>query len=201
VAEIPKNIAQFVARDLVFITGGAGVLASVLYWLDRSPIRDLPSGYLVLVLGISYAVGFATQEAFHFLCLVTTKNVYSPNRILVWMFERYDHSKWPSGIEATDDDELRSFQRANPPEAHWYANHQRVITHMMIGATLAPCAFISGVLVLLKCIEECSRDPLVLGVACILLSLVLWPIGWLKAMQMTGREVARLRAAGQSRPT
>ncbi len=196
--DIPKGLAQFLARDLVFMAGGSGVTASFLHWLDRLPDKETPAPYFFLALGVSYAVGFALQESFTAIGLVTTRNVYKPRRILKWLFRRYDHLAWRDSISQTDDAQLRRFFQDTEQSEQWWATHQRIITHMMIGTTLAPCALVSAILLLKKswpvfgrCLETEARA---MGLACLALALLLWPFGWLKAMQKTVREVQQFEA-------
>jgi hypothetical protein len=62
--ELPRNVREFIVRDLIYIAGGGLVIVSFLYRFDRLPDQDTPLAFYLLGAGAAYVVGSALQDIF-----------------------------------------------------------------------------------------------------------------------------------------
>jgi hypothetical protein len=180
--EIPKGIGEFIARDLVFMAGGALVTASVLFRFDRLPTQDTPAAYYLLALAASYAIGFVIQETFSVLRIVTTQHVEHATRPMKWLYRLYTGEQW-SDCKRPARTILRTSLDALSERGR--AAHERVITHMMIGSTLGPSCLLSAVFTFSKWCESSGGFALTLALGGFVAGLLLLLVNQLKAMQVS----------------
>jgi hypothetical protein len=70
--DLIQVLRRFVARDLVYLTGGGCVVASFLYALGRLPSGSEHTVFYILLAGIAYVMGHALQDGFSLLPGFTT---------------------------------------------------------------------------------------------------------------------------------
>jgi len=104
--ELPKNIRQFIVRDLVFLTGGGSVLTSFLYCFDRLPRKETPVAFYLLGAGVAYVIGCALQDLFSIARIVTTGPVPRPGKFLQFIYRSFTGEEW-TDLERFDPSEAR----------------------------------------------------------------------------------------------
>ena len=88
--ELVKAFRHFIARDALYIVGGASVCVSALYGFGRLPKGDMPTWSLILGVGVTYGVGYAIHELLSLIRVVTTAPVLTPGRLLRALYRRCD---------------------------------------------------------------------------------------------------------------
>ena len=73
--DLAKLLERFIARDLIFVTGGGLVIASFLHLVNRLPTTGHSNVFYALLVGLAYFVGLAMQDLFSLFGLVTTATV------------------------------------------------------------------------------------------------------------------------------
>ncbi|MHC4169625.1 MAG: RING finger protein [Planctomycetota bacterium] len=183
--ELPRNVREFVVRDIIYIIGGGSVIVSFLYCFDRLPNEGTPVAFYFLGAGIAYVVGCAIQDLFSIIRLVTTGPVERPGGFIRRVYRRFTGEEW---LELKDFDPgqvrqaLRSVLKNDEVRA---ARYERAISGMILATTMAPCTFLSGSLILLRTICSPSAFDFAVAAAALLLSLGLFVLAWLKAVQIT----------------
>jgi len=198
-AELPKNLREFLARDLIYIVGGSSVIVSFLYRFDRIPDSSTPIAFYMLGAGLGYVVGYALQDLFSILRLVTTAQVTKPNRLLRWAYARFAGEPWEE-LPPLKSNEIGPGLRRFLNDDFTRARYERSITHMMVGTTIGPCILLSSFLIFWRWLVGRSQFDLVLSIVSLVLSVVLFLLSWIKAMQVTridARAVADRQAASE----
>ena len=198
--ELVRTLKNFIVRDIIYIIRGASVILSFLYLFNRICfITGSDSTFVWLfAIGISYVIGYCIQEFFSLIRFVTTANYFQPWRPIKWLYRLSQHEEW-EGIfpDITDEQnpqqeisrkmseaDIKINEKASPDNK---AFRERITSHMMIGTTIGPCGFVSGILLLIKaCIlnRNCSREFNIWLTICVLLiSILLILFGWIKGLQ------------------
>lgn len=183
--ELPRNVREFVVRDIIYIIGGGSVLTSFLYCFGRLPNESTPVAFYFLGAGIAYVIGCAIQDLFSIVRLVTTGPVEKPGRFIRCVYRRFTGEEW---LDLKDFDlgrvrqALRSLLKNDEARA---ARYERAISGMILATTMAPCTLLSGVLVLLRAICSPSAFDFAVAAASLVLCVGLFVLAWLKAVQIT----------------
>ncbi len=201
--ELIRALRHFIARDVLYVVGGGSVILSFLYFFDQLPdASSVSTAMYLLAAGIAYVVGYTIQEAFSLTGLLTSSYVTAPGRLVRFLYGRFTGRQWT--LES-DFDPLRANVTisAYADELNLVELH-RIIALRQAGTTTASSGFVCAVLLGAKAF--CNRAPfdITLAVAVLVLSLVAWALGWIKAAQQTQymrqlspmAERARLRAEG-----
>lgn len=194
-SELVKTLRYFIIRDMIYIIGGGIVLASVfdgVYGLDR--LDNPPVALWLLLGGVAWVVGYALQDGSGLVRLSSTLYTPQPNVIIKKLYllftrERWDDSQLAISVLATTWCETK--------DEHMLAEGQRIIHLMMVGTTMAPCLAVAAVVFLGRHWGSFPSAKWLLGISGLVLSFVLWALGWVKNLQLT-TYVARLHA-GMSR--
>jgi hypothetical protein len=194
ISDLPKSIRDFLGRDLIYIVGGGTVITSFLYSFNRLPIDDIPLAFTLLGIGLSYVIGYAIQDLFSILRIVTTAQVPKPNRFLKWAYNRFENRSWEELPECNFNDvgqALESFLNNDRSKSHY----ERTISLLMLGATIGPCMSIAFIFIFVRwCLCPNSFD-FVLFILSLLFGCVLVILCWLKAMQITRIDVKAVNAS------
>lgn len=181
---LPKNLREFIVRDIVYIVGGGMVLVSLLYRFDRLPDEEMPLVCYLIGGGVAYVVGNALQDVFSVFRFVTTAPVLRMGRFWKWIYRRFTNDQWtdigdfdPARVERA----VRRLRREDPSYA---AGYERVISGLILAATMAPCTLVSGVLVGCRWLEYRSAFDLHLSVMALALDAGLVVLNRLRAAQM-----------------
>jgi len=204
--ELVRALKNFIVRDIIYIIGGASVILSFLYLFNRiCIITDSDCTFVWLfAIGISYVIGYCLQESFSLLRFVTTANYFQPRFPLTWLYRRSQHEEW-KGIfpDITNgpncQEEIYKKMREADMEINEKASpdnktfRERITYHMMIGTTIGPCAFVSGIILLIKAFilnRNCARELntyLTIGVVIVVLVIVACLLlDWIKGFQFIG---------------
>ncbi|MBL7146890.1 MAG: hypothetical protein ISS76_21815 [Phycisphaerae bacterium] len=184
-AELPRNVREFLVRDLIYIIGGSSVITSFLYLFDRLPNENTPLAFYLLGAGIAYMIGSSLQDLFSILKVVTTGPVEYPNKIIRGIYQRFTGEKWtelkefdPSKVRTA----LRSILKNNEARA---ASYERAISGMILSTTMCPCTLVSSLLIFLKWLASCSSFDLAVALMSFFLSVGMFTLAWLRATQVT----------------
>lgn len=195
--ELIKSLRYFITRDFIYMVGGASVIASFLYRFDRLPSEKTHAAMLIFAAAISYVLGHAIQDISAVLLpfMTTQEQVYlktevegvtkNINKRAKRLYEKFTRRKWEDVEKKVYDDMLRCFREFSENEKYKikWVEYQRLITLQMLGTTMSPCAFLSGILVLTKWLTSHTGFDITLGVVSIILSLGLLCLGWIKGAQ------------------
>lgn len=130
--EFPKDVREFIARDLVFLVGGSCVVGSFLYRFYKPPDQDTPIIYYLLAAGVAYVIGYALQDGFSVLRIVTTATVKKPGDLQKWLYKRFTGDDW-DGVEQLDWKHVSSAVETKFHNDFYRAAYQRAVTLMMVG--------------------------------------------------------------------
>lgn len=157
--ELVKAIKQFIYRDVLFILGGSSVLSTALYFLiDLDPkclafkdiltTKGIPTAVYILGAGFAFVVGYAVQDFFSVVGLVTTADRFSPNCLVKCMYERFVRTDWQDLPEFDPEDVTRKIDTIKCEQAR--VRLERIIALMQIGTTVGPCFLVSAVFLVLR---------------------------------------------------
>lgn len=179
--ELLKALKDFLARDLIFLAGGATVVTSLLYVLRRLPSADDHVALYFLLAGLSYFVGYAVQDSFGILRVVTTR----PPRALRWhmplLYWLYTGDRWCDVNRTVDFATVE--QRISQNE--WQrVQFERMITLQQVGSVGGPSALVASCILAFRGWAGVG-DPFArtLTVAGFTLGVILAHLAWLKAAQ------------------
>ncbi len=200
--DLPRNVREFVVRDLIYIAGGGMVLTSFLYRFDRLPDKDIPFAFYLLGAGIAYVIGNALQDIFGITRLVTTADVRRLGCLGKWFYRRFNITRW-TDIQKFDPTEVgRAIRELNRKDRAYAAVYERAIAGLILASTMAPCILISSLLVWSQWWVHHDPFDFWLGVMSLPLASGLFVLARLRAAQVT-RNGARapddLNAFGRSR--
>jgi len=197
--ELVKALKNFIVRDIIYIIGGASVIITFLYLFGKIDTirKETPTVIYLFIAGISYVIGYCIQELFSFLHIVTTASYFKPCAVQKWLYHCLTLSKWKEialNENQLDEAELLIQEKACTDTK---ADRERIISLMMVGTTMGPCTFVSGILLVIGAIainlNFCCRPTRVtvntcfdlkLGITFLLASLLLIILGWIKGMQL-----------------
>ena len=220
--ELAKVFKNFIYRDIVYIIGGFSVILTFLHTIGKICLLtkiDCTAGYLYLA-GIGYVIGYCIQDTASWIGIVTTAGYFKPGPIRIWFYERFTREKWENVFpdindQKKEDREKKIFQRLKETEfkikKKHRAEHERIISLMLIGTTIGPCGLISAFLLLCKIVRWIlckyfivflkslpKLDSLIsavfteellfdigLAVGIIAVSVCLIILGWVKGMELT----------------
>jgi len=181
---LPKSIRDFIGRDVVYVIAGGVLLSSVLYRFDCLPSRDTPLAFYILGIGLAYVVGFALQDLFSIIGLVTTAQVTKPCRLQIWLYERFEKKPWKQ-LAVTEFENVGSALNKYLKSEIARAHYERTITHMIVGASVGPCMLISSSMILWRWCVHHHQIDLTVSIMSFILSIGLILLSWVKAMQIT----------------
>lgn len=178
--ELIQALRRFVARDLVYLTGGACVVASFGWAAQRLPSRDNHAAVYLLLAGISYIVGHALQDGFSLLPGFTTTIPHKLNWYQRFFYKRLTRTDWEDVPEALDftaaEDQLDDERQLGDLE-RFTVLHQ-------LASTVGPCALVSSVFLGIAWYRGVdSPFSLALGVSALSIGLLMSHLAWAKAGQ------------------
>ncbi len=144
--EIPRHLGHFISRDIGYALGGVGVEVCLLYKFDRLQHLDTSLASVLFVAAVGWAIGIALQILFSTIGLVTTVWVRMPNSTSIWFYHRLTGQNWKT-VNCKVDEANRALRKVLKDE-YRRAHYERLVTHVIAGASLAPCALVSSGLLL-----------------------------------------------------
>ena len=193
--ELPKNVREFIFRDIIYIVGGGIVLISFLYRFDCLPNQNTPVVFYLLGAGLSYVIGLSIQDLFSIARLVTTAKYEKPNRLVRCMYRRFYNEKWKDLPELNSNEVLpavRKLLRNDLRRAHY----ERMISGLILASTMGPCMLISSLLIFWKWSVSCSGFDFAVFVTSLVLSIGLFALAWLRAANVTRTDADALAEYG-----
>jgi hypothetical protein len=179
VEELVRALSRFIARELVYVMGGASVVGSFLLVFGRLPSANDHIVLYLLLAAISYVVGYVLQDAF---CLLPILPTEAPKR-LNWygaaIYKLYARRPWrdiPAGTDFEEAEEALKDERQ-------IASVERIIFFQIVGTAIGPCWFVCAVLFFLSWGASKSRFELALAVAALAMAVLLGHLAWVKAGQ------------------
>ena len=182
--ELPKNIREFIVRDLIYVVGGGVVLTSFLYRFDRLPDGDTPVAFYLLGAGIAYVVCNVLQDVFSIFRLVTTAPVFKLGKSWRWIYRRFTNEAWKEIDNFNPGQTRRAIRSLRRKDPGYAADYERVISGLILAATMAPCTLMSALLVLWKCLVCPNQFDVCLFAALLALSVGLFVLARLRAARM-----------------
>lgn len=220
--ELAKVFKNFIYRDIVYIIGGSCVILSFLHLFDKTCIirKDTHTAIYLFLAGLAYVIGYCVQDTASWMGIVTTSSYFKPGPIRIWFYEHFTREKWENVFpnikdQKKEDREKKIFQRLKETEfkikKKHRAEHERIISLMLIGTTIGPSGLVSAFLLLCKIIRWIlckyfmvflkslpKLDFLIsavftkellfdigLAVGIIAVSVCLIILGWVKGMELT----------------
>jgi hypothetical protein len=196
--ELPRNVREFIVRDLIYIVGGGMVLASFLYRFDRLPDKDTPLAFYLLGAGIAYVVGNALQDIVSIFRLVTTAPVLKLGRPWRWIYRQFTNEDWKDINTFDRVQTQRAVRSLRKKDQGYAAGYERLISGVILAATMAPCTFVSSLLVWSRWWAWRNRFDLWLGGFSLILSLGVFVLARMRAAQMARADA---EAAEEGRAT
>jgi hypothetical protein len=182
--ELPRNVREFVVRDLIYIAGGGMVLVSFLYRFDRLPDKDTPLAFYLLGAGIAYVIGNALQDIFSIFGVVTTAPVFKLGKRWSWIYRRFTNDDWKDISNFDPVRTQRAIRSLRRKDRGFAAEYERVISGLILAATMTPCTLASGLLVLWRWLVSRNQFDLSLGTVSLVLSSGLFVLARVRAAQM-----------------
>jgi hypothetical protein len=177
--ELLKSLSRFFTRDVIFIIGGATIIAAFAYCLDVWK-WDISWPYLLFIAGISYALGWATQDLFCLFGIATTANYFEAGRFARFVYKRYQKKPWKQPKQF-DTNKVRTKVDFAPLAIH--SRLERFITLKLLGMTMGPCTLICTGLLLLRAINTKAVIDYTLSTSALISSFVFISLGWVKACE------------------
>lgn len=183
--ELPKNVREFIVRDLIYIVGGGIVLTSFLYRFDRLPNRETPLAFYLLGAGMSYVVGSTIQDMFSIFRLVTTAHVDKMRQPFKWFYKLLTKEVW-NDIEDFDPSKVRQAIRflKNNDQA-FASSYERNISLLILRATMAPCTMIASLIIWSQWYMCRNQFDFCLALITLFLSVVLFVLARLSSAKVT----------------
>ena len=178
--ELVKTLRHFITRDLIFLVGGGSVVASFVYTFGLPPTSKDPVVLYLLVVGISYVLGYALQDASGLLHVLPTTAPRKLNRYQRWFYKCYTREPWQD-IPGTTN-----FQRAEEGLQHGrqIAWLERITSLRQVCTTVAPCWVVSAGLLGIRRWQKGGQDfDLPAAFAGLCIAVVLGHLAWVKAAQ------------------
>jgi hypothetical protein len=144
-----RALGTFLTRDMIYVLGGFSVYMSfvTVSGQDVSIFLDdeIPGIALLFFLGLSYVIGFAVQELFSFLRLVTTSALFEPGRIVRFLYWCYVHEEWRP-TESLDP--YLACVKINEARLtpQTFNEIERTVRLLLFSATTGSCAVLSGLI-------------------------------------------------------
>jgi len=182
--ELPRNVREFIVRDLVYIVGGGMVIMSFLYRFDRLPDKDTPLACWLLVAGVAYVVGNAVQDIFSISRIVTTAPVVKLGKWGSRIYRRFTNEVWVDISNFDPDQTRRAIRSLRKKDCGYAAEYERVVSGLILAATMTPCMFISGLLVSWRWFVSRDQFDLWLGAVAVILTFGLFMLVRIRAAQM-----------------
>lgn len=188
--ELVKALRYYVSRDLVFLVSGGAVVATFLYVFAPTSIGfdKWPTLGYALAAGIAYVIGYAIQDVFSVVRLVTTAPG-NPGCLMRCVYRCFTRECW-----RPVDVSKEGMKRLYVQQTKWerasaegrVPDYERVVMLMQIGTSGGPCAGICAVLLLSRWwFQSSGKFDLALGVGAAGLAVILFLLGRLKRAQMT----------------
>ncbi|SRR6266851_7063836 len=186
--ELAKTLRYYVARDLVFLVSGGSVVVTFLYVF---PFAGNPGNWptisYALAAGIAYVLGYALQDFFSMLRIVTTAPLRQPWCVMRCVYFLFERRHWEPLREDQDMNflyrQLDEWDRASARgEAPAY---ERLVMLMQIGTSGGPCAFVCAGLLGWKAHRSCLTFDIAFSIGAGIFGAALLILGRLKAAQMT----------------
>jgi hypothetical protein len=178
--KLAKSIRNFIIRDIIYILGGTAVILSFLHvWgkIDVSKktidITVIPKSaniiFYVLGIALAYAVGYCLQEVFSLLHIVKTANYFKPRFPLRWLYRGLYGERWTAIFPDIPKGRRRRWEVTKRlRQANIIINEKAsqddkihrewTASFIMICTTLGPCALVSGLLLLWKCLPTFLKN-------------------------------------------
>jgi hypothetical protein len=146
--EILKPFKDFLTRDVIFITGGSLIISTVIYIRGLEiDYEKIPLPIYIVIALLGHSIGFAIMQLFNGLRIINITTIQNPNTVDRLIYRIFARRKW----DAIRDHSGATWLAATPLPRD-QAEKDRIITLKHIGATIGPCAFVSGVLLTLATI-------------------------------------------------
>lgn len=100
-AELVAAFRRFLTRDLVFVVGGGSIIVSWLHVHNRLPVGNIPTWLLLFTAATAYVVGYAAQELWSTMGIVSTGHMTWIVRDARWLptvYRWFTGSPLPSGL-------------------------------------------------------------------------------------------------------
>ena len=180
--ELVKAFEKFIMRDLSYVTGGATVIMSFLHSFDRLPGTSTSTVWYFLGVAFAYVVGYTIQDALGVCRIIRMKARHAPNRLAIWLYERYDREH-PRTFDEAEYDKGKCWLYTYAPQ-RFKDDHERIEGLKQVGFTVGPCFVISGIILLLKrCCSAMDTFDLTMSCALLVIGTLLILLGWLKVTQ------------------
>ena len=178
--EFFKALRHFITRDLVFLTGGGIVVGSFLHLFED--LRPNSGDHLVvflLLVGISYVVGYAIQDGFSLTGLVSTVLPKKLVGIQKRLYEKFTGLPWKDINGEIDFEEVES----SINDDRKIALYERIITLKQVGTTVGPCSLVVAFFLANIYFRKERKEDLWLALFAGALGLLLIGLGWIKLGQ------------------
>ncbi len=201
--ELVKALKNFIVRDIIYIIGGSIVILSFVHLHGRINLLlkyadDDHTAICLLLVGLSYALGYCIQDTASWTRIVTTGRVDNPPKLIRVLYNRFLSTRWRNcSIQKKQytQAEMCILERA-PQDVK--ADRERIIWLMLVGTTIGPCAIISGMFLWGKTIlsslekfsgflqvNECVQILTIVAVGAVaLLTIRFLPIVWVYALPL-----------------
>ncbi len=183
--ELPRNVREFIVRDLVYIVGGGMVIVSLLYRFYRLPDKDTPLALYLLGSGIAYVIGNVVQDVFSISGLVTTANVRKLGAIGKWLYRRFYIREWEDIGKFDETEAQRAIRELQEKSRVYAANYERAVSGLILASTMAPCTLISSLFIWSQWRVCRNQSDFWLGLMSLLLSGGLFALVRLRAANVT----------------
>jgi hypothetical protein len=185
-SELIKALGRFVARDLIYVIGGATVILSFLYLFNRLSSDELPLAYSLFGAGLAYVVGYTIQDTWCLMRVVTMADYFEPNRFVRWLYLRFTREEWHP-IERFDTYRAHRALYARETEKENLAVFERVVSLRQVSATMGPCALVSAFFLFVRVFSFCQASSRCfdfwLAIFAATLGVGLVCLSWLKGAQ------------------
>lgn len=194
--ELIKALGRFLTRDIVFILGGTSIILTFLYTIQSdtpppfyrsflSAIHEANDwtriGIILWIVGIAWALGFATQEFFGLLHISSPHFPRTYGRPERFLFERLTYIKWrdeiPQPLPAS------RMQILGHVSDNQLDDLERIVTLKMVGTTIGPSGLVCAATLALRWWLYSQWPDFVLAIGVTIISSLLIPLGLIKKMQ------------------
>lgn len=194
---LEKSLNKLLTRDIFYIIGGVSIILAFLFYFDKFSFNNKIEYYtVILILLISYVIGYLTQEFLSLFRIVRTtlpKYVMSIDRILYKIFtglecispkEGKTKDTEKNNYQILDTDLQGVFLKGKDLEKLYY--HKRIIDLKQIGSTIGSNWLICSIIIFLKYFQNKQADSqfiLVLSISIFIFSVIAIIVNRIKLTQ------------------
>jgi hypothetical protein len=186
VESVLRHLGATIIRDIIYIIGGSTILLTFLYLYKRLPNGPIDIFYKVYFMALSWMTGFAVQEIFSTLRIVTT-SYKKPGKILIIMLRLFTTGGRWDKLPSVDNIDIHKIDLCidKHSDTKTWNRIERIISLKMVGSTMGSSLLITSILLFICDFKFQNSDKfeLILGIIAFVFALAFIQINRIKTVQ------------------